>query len=187
MVDADGRAPIDVAIDHGSSFRDLPAATTERERLSRKQALPAILLYRVLKGRYGQERSLTIMHGVVKAGAVQFLSQTLGDLDPAAFQALGPDEQQTAVNGWLDRFFTATVELDEVHHDKVSWRVTHCALVRLVIAAGHGELAPTFCAGDAHFFATRRPPLDLQRPMTIAQGGACCPFQLSLQRDPNSD
>ena len=56
-------------------FRDLPTATTERERLSRKQALPAILLYRVLKGRYGQERSLTIMHRVVKAGAVQFLSQ----------------------------------------------------------------------------------------------------------------
>jgi hypothetical protein len=168
-------------------FSELPAATTERERLSRKQALPAILLYRVLKARYGQQRSLIIMRRVVKAGAIQFLSQTLGDLDPAAFQALDSNGQHTAVNGWLERFFTATVELDTVSNDQVSWHVTHCALVRLSVAAGHGELAPTFCAGDAHFFATRTPPLDLQRPTTIADGGNCCPFQLTMRNESNGD
>jgi hypothetical protein len=161
-------------------FAHLPPAADRRERLSRGQALPAVLLYRALRAAYGPQRALVVAGRVIEAGAVEHLAKTLGDLDPAAFAALSDDARQRRVAGWLDRFFTATATVDEVGPDRVGFTVSACALVRLAHAAGHPELGPTFCTGDALFFATRTPPVALQRAETLAEGGAGCPFRLTL-------
>ena len=140
----------------------------------------AFRLYRVLLRRLDPGRALEVARRVIAAGAVAYLGRTLGDIDPRAFSALDPDARARQVQGWLDRFFTATAHMDEVAEDRVAFTVTACALVRLSHAAGHPELAPAFCQGDAQFFASRTPPVHLERTTTLADGGSCCPFRLTL-------
>jgi hypothetical protein len=161
-------------------FEGLPAATDTRERASRAQALPAILLYRELLTRVDPERALAVTTEVITRGAVQHLHKTLGDLDPEAFAALGDAERRARVEGWMDRFFTATAHVDRVDDEGVAFTVTACALARLSRAAGHPELAPAFCRGDAEFFRTRNPPVALERSQSIAEGADSCPFRLTL-------
>ncbi len=48
----------------------------------------------------------------------------------------------------------------------------------LCAAAGVPELAPVFCAGDAHFFGTVEPDVLLERPQMIAEGAETCRFRL---------
>ena len=165
----------------GDPFAHLEPPGDERERLSRDQATLAIRLYRALLERYSPERSLVVAGHVIEAGAVQHLTKTLGDLDVRAFASLGQDERVSKVQGWIASFFTATARLDEIHDDRVSFTVTACALARLCSEAGHPELAPAFCRGDALFFAAQSPPVELERPHTLAEGGNDCPFRLTLR------
>lgn len=165
----------------GDPFAHLEPPGDERERLSRDQAVLAIRLYRALLERYSPERSLVVAGHVIEAGAVQHLGKTLGDLDVRAFASLEQDERVSKVQAWIDSFFTATATLDEVQDDRVAFTVTACALARLCTEAGHPELAPAFCRGDAMFFAAQNPPVDLERPHTLAEGGHDCPFHLTLR------
>ncbi|MGM0578655.1 MAG: L-2-amino-thiazoline-4-carboxylic acid hydrolase [Myxococcota bacterium] len=172
---------LDVALKRGGRpFAHLPPPEDRRERLSRAQAEPAVLLYRALLRRYARGRALEVVSEVVTAGAVQHLEKTLGDLDPAEFRRMDQASRLKRVEAWTDRFFTATTRVDDVGPDRVSFTVTACALVRLSREAGHPELAPAFCRGDARFFASRTPPVHLERPTTLAEGGECCPFHLTL-------
>jgi len=165
----------------GSPFAHLDPPEDERERLSRKQAVMAIRLYRVLLARYSAERALVVAGHVIVAGAVEHLEKNLGDLDVRAFARLEPEERLTKVEGWLASFFTATATLDEVRADRVGFTVNACALARLCAEAGHPELAPEFCKGDALFFAAQDPPVELERPHTLADGAHSCPFRLTLR------
>jgi hypothetical protein len=171
-------------------FRHLPPPTDRRERLSRAQAEPAVLLYRTLLERLSRERALAITTEVIAAGAVDHLRRTLKGLDPTTFAALKPHEREAQVARWVDAFFTAEARIDGVTDREVRFTVERCALARLSHAAGHPELAPSFCVGDAHFFAQQTPPVMLERPETIAEGGSCCPFTLRMQApsgDTNQD
>ena len=165
-------------------FKSLGRAQDRRERLSRQQALGAILLYRELKVRE-PERALDLIFRVVEAGAVGHLRKTLGRLRGDALAQLDHPSRLRKVQGWIDRFFTATAQLNEVTDTKVEFTVTACALVRLSHAAGHPELAPAFCRGDAAYFASLSPPIKLERVTTLAEGGERCPFVLSLLDDSN--
>jgi hypothetical protein len=165
----------------GDPFGHLTAPKDERERLSRAQAVLAIRLYRTLLERYSPERSLVVAGHVIEAGAVQHLGKTLGDLDVRAFASLQPAERHSKVQGWIASFFTATARIDDVRDDHVSFTVTACALARLCAEAGHPELAPAFCRGDALFFAAQDPPVELERPHTLAEGAHDCPFRLKLR------
>ena len=167
----------------GDPFAHLGPAEDERERLSREQARLAIRLYRVLLQRTSAERALVVAGHVIEAGAIEHLERTLGDLDVREYGALEQDERVRRVQGWIDSFFTATTTLDEVHDERVSFTVTACALARLCREAGHPELAPAFCRGDALYFAARTPPVDLERPHTLAEGAATCPFRLTLRSE----
>ena len=166
-------------------FRELPRTRDSRERKSRQQIIPAIVLYRVLLRTRSQHASLEIMAEVIRAGAVEHLTRSLGDLNPEHFQALSQQQREHTVRGWLARFFTAETTLDEVSADSVRFTVTRCQLARLAEAAGHPELAPLFCRGDADFFATRTPPVSMRRVQTLAEGGDACPFELSLMSRPS--
>ena len=165
----------------GAPFGHLSPPEDERERLSRAQAVLAIRPYRVLLTRYSVERALVVAGHVIEAGAVEHLGETLGALNAQAFRALDEEARLSRVRGWISSFFTATARIDDVTADQVSFTVTACALARLCREAGHPELAPAFCRGDALFFASQSPPIHLERAQTIAEDGPDCPFVLSLQ------
>ena len=129
-------------------FASLGPAGDRREKQSRRQALVAILLYRELQVVV-PDRALALTFRVIEAGAVGYLRRTLGRIRGDALMRLAPETRAKRVQGWLDRFFTATATLDRVTESKVEFTVTACALVRLSHAAGHPELAPAFCRGDA--------------------------------------
>lgn len=161
-------------------FRDLGRARDRRERLSRKQVLGAILLYRELCARVGRDRALDICGQVIEAGAVVHLRKTLGHINGDTLAQLPSPVRTQRVHGWMKRFFTATAEVNEVTATQVRFTVHACALVRLATATGHPELAPAFCRGDARYFASLSPPVHLDRPTTLAAGGESCPFTLTL-------
>ena len=163
-----------------SPFNSLGPAQNKRERLSRQQALGAILLYRELKAQC-PEQALDLTFRVVEAGAIGHLRKTLGRLRGDALARLDHESRTAKVQGWIDRFFTATAQLGLVTDARVEFTVTACALVRLSRGAGHPELAPAFCRGDASYFASLSPPIRLERKTTIAEGGHHCPFVLSLR------
>ncbi len=161
-------------------FADLPAGSDDREQASREQAGPAILLYRALRSELGQKEALRITGLVVRTGALRFLGRQLHDLDPAAFVEMSEKAREEVAKRWLAAFFTAESRLDSIGEDEVVFSVMNCALHRLAVATGHPELAPLFCEADAAFFASRTPPVLLERPTMLARGDASCLFQLRM-------
>jgi hypothetical protein len=162
----------------GEPFSDLPPATSDDERGSRAQAGPAILLYRVLRSAVHEAEALSVCAEVVETCAVVFLRKSLGPLRRAELERLDEAGRARFVEERSRRFPNATLTWDEVSAERVRFTVTSCRLVQLVAEAGHPELAPLFCSGDARFFGSVEPDVELIRPHTIAQGAETCPFTL---------
>jgi len=137
-------------------------------------------MYRALARRRDQEEALRISARVIEQAALTFLGRQLADLRADAFAGLAAESRHSRAQGWLKRFFTSDAELVEVGPERVVFEVHRCALARLATATGHPELAPLFCRADAAFFARRQPPIEMNRPTTLAQGDTCCRFELSL-------
>ncbi|HAN30028.1 MAG TPA: hypothetical protein DCQ06_00385 [Myxococcales bacterium] len=159
-------------------FTSLGPPNTAEERASREQAGPAILLYRALIDRVGQERALTVVEQVIANGALRFLGRQLQDLDPTQYRAWTDEQRLQRAQGWLERFFTAEAQLTNLDDQRVEFEVSGCALNRLSIASGHPELAPLFCRADAAFFRTRGVQLNV--PERLATGDKRCHFILEL-------
>ena len=166
----------------GGIFAHLEPPSDSRERASRQQAAPAFALYRALLKRMSEEEALSIVGAAVENGALRFLARQLHDLDPSSFAALAPEEREQRAEGWMHRFFTADAALEEITESRVEFTVRACALHRLAQEAGHPEVGPLFCRADAAFFAARHPPVLLERPETIAEGGSRCLFRLQLAK-----
>ncbi|MFT7520803.1 MAG: putative ArsR family transcriptional regulator [Kiritimatiellia bacterium] len=164
-------------------FGDLAPATDAKERGSRDQAGPAILLYRALLKRMSGTDALELTQKVVDASAVAFLQQTIGPLNRQTLQAMSAEERMSFVRLRLDRFPNMTYELHQVDPDTVRFTVNSCRLHSLAVHAGHPELGSTFCSGDARFFGDVQPDVTLERSTTLASGGASCPFVLRLRAD----
>lgn len=162
----------------GEPFADLPPAGDAKEAGSRAQAGPAILLYRALRDRVSADDARAITGEAVSAGALVFLRASLGPLRRAALAALDDAGRRAFAADRADRFPNATLTWDEVSADRVAFTVHACRLVTLVAHAGHPELAPLFCAGDAAYFGAVEPGVVLDRPETLAGGGAACRFSL---------
>lgn len=160
-------------------FAELGAPRGERERRSRAQAAPAVTIYRALLRSVPRDVALTAMAHVIEAGALAFLAKTLPDVTASSLERGSAETRRAHVTGWMSRFFTATSEVTEVTDERVVFEVHACALVRLVAAAGHPELAPLFCKGDETFFRVRGIRLD--RPTTLARGDTRCRFELTRE------
>lgn len=154
----------------------------EQEALSRKQIGPAILLYRALGRRVGKDSALAITSEVVDAGALLFLSHSLGRLDLDFAAARTDEDRRLLVRRLGTRFPNATMQLDELSTEHVRFSVTHCRFPPLCADAGAPELAPLFCQADAVYFGTVLDTVELVRPHTIAGGAESCPFELRLRR-----
>jgi hypothetical protein len=137
-----------------------------------------VLLLRALRDRVGAEAARAITGEAVAAGAIAFLRAALGPLRRAEIAALDDAGRRAFAADRAARFPNVTLAWDEVSPDRVAFTVTRCRLVELVAHAGHPELAPLFCAGDAAWFGGVEPGVLLDRPETIAAGGAACRFSL---------
>ena len=78
----------------GEPFRSFPKAQDWRERGSRDQAGPAIVLYRALARRIGTQRALEVCGKVIERGAVMFLSHSVGRLQRAEIAKLSESERE---------------------------------------------------------------------------------------------
>ncbi len=165
----------------GEPFADLPPALGFQEVGSRAQAGPAVVLYRVLARALGADEALRVTGVVVEESALVFLEASLGILDRADVSHFDDAGRERFARERAARFPNATLTFDEISSERVKFTVTACRLVELVHHAGHPELAPLFCRGDARYFGEVQPGVRLVRPGTIAGGGATCPFSLEWE------
>ena len=162
----------------GAPFKDLAEATTWKEQGSRDQAGSAILLYRVLLESFPPEQALAIVTDVVDEGGVAFLSQSIGALKRSHIASMSLEERQEFAKDRSERFPNATLTWNEISPERVQFTVHKCRLLELAVEAGHPELGPSFCTGDARFFGQIEPDVSLTRPTTLAQGGPHCKFTI---------
>ena len=162
----------------GRPFSLLPRARDRREALSRRQAGPAILLYRALLRRLGKERALELTRDIVVASTLLFLDFAIGRLDRDELMSRSPAEREQYVRTIGDRFFNSTILWDEISDRRVHLTVTHCLFPGLCNAVGAPEVAPLLCAGDAVYFGDVLGNVAFTRPHTMAEGADDCPFDL---------
>ena len=162
----------------GDPFTGWSAPDDTSEAQSREQLGPALVLFEELCRTMESEQAKTITAMVVEAGAHIFLKASIGVIRKADLMQLDQGAREAFVAERMDRFPNATVTWDSISANHVSFRVTDCRFVRLCNEAGHPDLAPIFCAGDATYFGSVEPGVTLERPTTIAEGGSECPFTL---------
>jgi len=176
-------AAISLAQARGEPFKTLAPPEDERERLSRKQAGPAILLYKALREVVGPEEALELSREVVIDGAVRFLGHSVGPLDRETMAGLDDAQREKLIRSMGERFFNATLRWDEISVERIRFTVTRCRFPELCRVAGVPEVAPLLCAGDAVYFGEVVGTVEMQRQDTIAGGAECCDFELTWKDD----
>ncbi len=171
-------AEVAVAQARGEPFAHLATPIEARERLSRQQAGPALLLVRALRRRLPPDEALDVAREVIVAGAVIFLGHTIGPLERDSLMAQTPAQREQFVKETGAKFFNATLRWDEISDEQVRFTVTHCRFPELCAAAGDPEVAPLLCQGDAIYFGEVLGTVRLERPHTLAEGAPECPFTL---------
>ncbi len=174
---------VQVAALRGEPFADLPPATDFPERGSRQQAGPAVLLYRALARRVGEAEGLRITGRAVEVGAMTFLGRTLGRLERRRIEAMDEAERDRFAKEKAAGFPNAELVWEEISPTRVVFAVTRCRLVELVRHAGHPELAPLFCVGDARYFREVEAEAELLRPTTLAAGDDRCRFTIRFEEN----
>lgn len=174
---------IERAAFRGEPWNDLDPPKDEKERLSREQIAPAILLYRELLKTHTQEDAIDIVLQTAIAGGVKFLKSSIGIIQRDDIARKSDDELATWTRETADKFFNADIVFDQVDREAVAFTVSRCRFPELCRAVGVPELAPVFCATDEAFFGKVQPGVTLTREETIASGGAKCGFHLAWDDD----
>lgn len=164
----------------GHPFSYLPPPEDSREKGSRDQLGPAVLLYRILSKSYPMREALGYTRRIVEASGRAFLSELLSGLDIPSL--LKHPERENLLRAYLEPLPNAIFQL-EFHEQELHFTVLRCRFVSLCHQLGHPELAPLFCAVDDAFFSLDLPDVHLTRPFTLATGGDHCPFILSIGKE----
>lgn len=173
-------ARVAIAQLRGAPWKRLPPAADEKERLSRREIGGAVLLHQALSRHLSADAARGILSEIIVEGAMVSFDYLLDPLTPATLRARPEEERRRLVLQNLARFPNADARLDEAAPDRLAFTVTHCRFPVLLAAVGHPELAPLFCAGDKRYFEERL-GVDFNRPHTIADGAANCPFLLTAR------
>ena len=166
----------------GHPFRTLSPTKDRRQRESRKQLGPAVLLYQHLSKSRSRPLALEITARVIEASGHAFLSSVMGTLDPRALLEMEEIERSDYLRPKLERIPNAIFSLSFTDKE-VRFTVTDCAFVSLCHQLKVPELAPLFCAVDDHFFGGVVSDIKLSRATTIASGGETCPFIFSFKQE----
>lgn len=159
----------------GEPFSHLGPPEDERDRLSRRQIGPAILLYRALRLRVDADQALALTREVVLAAGVVFLEALLADVDPR--EADPATEPRTKLESLSERFFNAEGTLTVEDTRKARFDVSRCRFVELLDAADARILGPILCEVDASYFRQEFTTLRLHRSETRMQNAKSCDFR----------
>ena len=152
-----------------------------KEKLSRKQCGPAVVLYRTLASRLGNERALELTGRIVLDASILFLKSIVPIMEPEALRAMSEDARRQYIMKIADRFFNADTDKIELTDDAFRYKICRCRFPELMDAVGHPELAPLFCRGDQVFFDEHQPHVEFFRPVTLAQDRQPCDFNFRLK------
>lgn len=169
----------------GEPWKHLPPPVDEKERASRKQAGPAILLYRTLESRFGQEHAMKITGKIILDGSLKFLASRVPLIKPDILQKMQENDQRKFLEDITGRFFNADTDDIEITDSSFRYRITRCRFPELLDAVGHKELAPLFCAGDKVFFENSQPFIEFHRPVTLAENNKPCDFRFAIRNKKN--
>ena len=170
----------------GRPFGDSPEDELDPdESWCRAQIAPAIVLYGILQER-DADRAMEWTRSVVLESASIWMRHALGDLSIARWRGLDEAGRRALLRARTSQF--RNMELADVEVDEAAafFRVTLCRFPKMCEQAGVPELAPVFCAVDAHFFGGVERSIALDRPETLATGGGSCPFSLRWVDDPGA-
>jgi hypothetical protein len=109
----------------GEPFSHLGHPEDERDRLSRRQIGPAILLYRSLRMRVDPDQALALTREVVLSSGVVFLEALLADVDPR--EAAPTEDPKRKLESLAERFFNAEGELVLLGERSASFDVCRAA------------------------------------------------------------
>jgi hypothetical protein len=164
----------------GAPFQGLPKAQDKRDKQSRAQIGPAIILYKLLRRTHNEEEALSLCEEVIISSTLLFLDRAIGPVNPRHLAQLSTSERDSWVKNKAAQFFNATMEWKTISAQEVSFTVTRCTFPELCRETHVPELAPLFCAGDQEFFGESQKLVQLHRASTIAAGAPSCPFTLSV-------
>lgn len=159
----------------GRPFHDLPPPSNIRDRLSREQVGPLVLVVRAVRKRRGADAALRVGRAVARAGAMGFLDRMVPEHDRATLR-LRPE---ALANELLGRFFNAEGTVRR-QGDEAAIDVTACHFVELLSRIGEAKLAPLMCEADLSFFDGKRRLIRLVRTQTLAEGAPRCDFVFRL-------
>lgn len=158
-------------------FRQLAPPQGKRERLSRAQLRPVLLLDAALDARgVVSPRRGEVLREVVGSAGSAFLGSQLGAL--SAWSQLAPAERRTQAEALLARFFNMEAQLVAEPVDELAFDVSFCWFAHLCHQLGRSELAGLFCAADSVFFESPETPFMLRRDETLAAGDSRCAFRI---------
>jgi hypothetical protein len=167
-------ARVKAAVNRGEPYLGWPDPADAKERDSRAQIGAAILLYRELTASRGADEALRITREVVIEAACAQLRRQIGPLRRQELERLAPERG--------DKFVNADMVWGDINATGLSFTVTRCRFPAICATAGVPELSPVFCAGDAKFFGTIEPEVELLRGPTIAEGAGSCGFEIRFRR-----
>lgn len=159
-------------------WRALGPPSSDKEKRSRKEMGQAVLLFRALRDRFGQERAYELIGDVVKEAAVIQISGFIPKKLLENWRELEPATRDAMLKEALDRFPNSHSESLDADRDSFKYVISRCEFHELANALGQPELASVFCAGDGLFFEREVPGAVFERPTTIASGGSCCDFRI---------
>lgn len=160
-------------------LRQLPKPTGWRERFTRHQLKPVLILEDVLTARMDRPATLAVLGDVVAHSGARFVASQVRHPAPAVWRKFTPAERDRTVAKLLSRFGNA--EAHVVSHDDVAlgFDVTFCHFVALCRQLGRPHLAPLFCKADSTYYDAPDSPVRLVRTQTLAAGDDRCTFRLS--------
>ena len=176
---------VKAAVNRGEPYLGWSEPADAKERDSRAQIGAAILLYRELNASRGQAEALRITREVVVEAACAQLRRQIGPLRRQELERLAPEERETFARERGDKFVNADMVWGDINATGLSFTVTRCRFPAICATAGVPELSPVFCAGDAKFFGTIEPEVELLRGETIAEGAGSCGFEIRFIRTPH--
>jgi hypothetical protein len=150
---------------------------TREEKLSQKQMLPAILLYKILQeDGLAEKDAKDFVAQLVNNIAFVFLKFTVPIIKRNRVEHLPLPNQLKILTSITKRFFNAQGKAEMKSKETFSFTVSKCAFAEYSKALGVSELAPIFCASDKTYFDACQPDVALKRTLTLAEDNKPCDF-----------
>lgn len=163
----------------GEPWRALGAPADRRDALSRRQIGSAVLLERALRKVADPQTARALVSDIALRASIDFLGRSVPVLKRDKILSLAQADRERYLRRIQAKFFNADADMRLEGEARLFMTVRRCRFVELLDAIGERDMAPLFCEGDRIFFDRHQPGVALERPETLACGGAVCDFQFS--------